>query len=194
VGNSNRNGEAKVVCDRCNGKHLTESCPVFKKARPKHRDAWVNKGRKTPLSMGSSGGNVKTWSARVVRQPGDGNCLFHSLAYGIGGTNAYKLRQQVCDFISRNSNLEIGGDPIKDWVQYDSGCSVSRYVSGMSRSGRWGGGIEIAACAHLKRVNVHVWERSWGYHKRISCFEVKNPRKIVNVVYGGRMHYDALVV
>ena len=38
--------------------------------------------------MGKSGGNFKLRSARVIRQPGDGNCLFHSMAYHLGGTNA----------------------------------------------------------------------------------------------------------
>ena len=39
----------------------------------------------------------------------------------------------------------------------------------------WGGGIEMAACSHLKRVNVHVYERStYGTYKRISCFDYDN--------------------
>ncbi|GAB5354670.1 hypothetical protein AAMO2058_000138900 [Amorphochlora amoebiformis] len=183
----------KPCCDACNGPHETKTCPVYKKPRPKHKDAWVNKGRRTPLAMGSSGGNVKTRNAQVVSQPGDGNCLFHSLAYGLG-SNANRVRQEVCRFLLRNPKLEIGGDTIHEWIEYDSNCSVRTYVSKMSRSGVWGGGIEIAACAHLYGVNVHVWERSWGVYKRISCFEVKGARKVINVIYGGRMHYDALIV
>mmetsp|Transcript_9294 Transcript_9294/g.22862 ORF Transcript_9294/g.22862 Transcript_9294/m.22862 type:complete len:431 (-) Transcript_9294:60-1352(-) len=186
--------EGKLCCDRCNGNHLTEHCPIYRKPRPKHKDAWVNKGKK-PARMGSSGGNVTTRSASVVRQPGDGNCLFHSLAYGLGTTNARNLRSQICRFIYNNPKLDIGGNTIEEWVDYDRGCGVGRYANHMNSNGIWGGGIEIAACAHMNRVNVYVWERTWsGSHKRISCFEVKGARKVVNVVYQGRMHYDALIV
>jgi hypothetical protein len=42
--------------------------------------------------MGSDGGNVIVANARVVRQPGDGSCLFHSLAHGLGdGTSALQV-------------------------------------------------------------------------------------------------------
>mmetsp|Transcript_18125 Transcript_18125/g.27185 ORF Transcript_18125/g.27185 Transcript_18125/m.27185 type:complete len:459 (-) Transcript_18125:43-1419(-) len=187
--------KGKLCCDRCNGKHLTSQCPIYKKPRPKHKDAWVNKGRKTPLSMmGSSGGDVRIRDAKVYRQPGDGNCLFHSLGYGLG-TNAYRLRQEICRFISRNPNLEIGENCIYEWVEYASNKSVRGYASYMSRSGIWGGGLEIASCAHMKQVSIHVWKRSgWnGGFKRISCFEVKGARKVVNILYSGGVHYDALV-
>mmetsp|Transcript_15186 Transcript_15186/g.18239 ORF Transcript_15186/g.18239 Transcript_15186/m.18239 type:complete len:390 (+) Transcript_15186:96-1265(+) len=191
-GGSGFKKDGKLCCDKCNKPHLTEDCPTYRKARPKHKDAWVNLGKK-PIEMGSSGGNVKTFSAHVVRQPGDGNCLFHSLSHGLR-SNASTLRRKICSFILNNPGLDIGGDTIKEWVHYDKGCSVSRYVDRMSRNGCWGGGIEIAACAHMAGVNVHVWERGWGYHKRISCFDVKNATKTINVVYQGRMHYDALVL
>jgi len=89
----------KGTCDKCDGPHLTDSCPVYKKKRDDHPDAWRNFGRKTPLEMGKGGGNFKLKSARVVRQPGDGNCLFHSMSYGIQGANAGSLRREIANFI-----------------------------------------------------------------------------------------------
>ncbi len=74
-------------------------CPIYKKKKEDHPDAWRNFGRKTPLEMGSGGGNFKLRSARVIRQPGDGSCLFHSLAYGIPGTSASTLRRDIASFI-----------------------------------------------------------------------------------------------
>ena len=61
--------------------------------------------------------------------------------------------------------------------------------------GGWGGGIEMAAASHLKRVNINVYERcgSSGF-KRISCFQVPGAQQTVRVVYRGGVHYDALVV
>jgi len=57
------------------------------------------------------------------------------------------------------------------------------------------GGIEMAACSHLKRVNVHVYQRSTDdSYKRISCFDCKKgARMTVRVLYCGGTHYDAMV-
>mmetsp|Transcript_8200 Transcript_8200/g.20359 ORF Transcript_8200/g.20359 Transcript_8200/m.20359 type:complete len:370 (+) Transcript_8200:214-1323(+) len=183
----------KGTCDKCDGPHLTDSCPIYKKAKEDHPDAWRNFGRKTPLGMGASGGNFKLKNARVVRQPGDGSCLFHSLSYGLGSTNASTLRRQIADFVSANPKLEIAETPMNDWVKWDSGTSVQQYASKMAVSG-WGGGIEMAACSHLKKVNVHVYEKTlFGNYKRISCFDVPNARQTLHVLYRGGVHYDALV-
>ena len=66
----------------------------------------------------------------------------------------------------------------------------------MAQGGVWGGGIEMAAVSHLKRVNVFVYQQSGGGYKRISSFESPSagggkPRA-VRVLYGGGVHYDAL--
>lgn len=183
----------KGTCDKCDGAHLTDMCPNYKKKKEDHPDAWRNFGRKTPLEMGKGGGNFKLRSARVIRQPGDGSCLFHSMAYGIPGTSATALRRDIASFIKANPNLDIAETPMKDWVKWDSGSTVAQYASRMAVSG-WGGGIEMAACSHLKRVNIHVYERgSFGSYKRISCFDVDGARTTVHVLYCGGVHYDALV-
>jgi hypothetical protein len=45
----------KGTCDKCDGGHLTDDCPIYKKKRDDHPDAWRNFGRKSPLEMGKSG-------------------------------------------------------------------------------------------------------------------------------------------
>jgi hypothetical protein len=59
----------------------------------------------------------------------------------------------------------------------------------------WGGGIEMAACSHLKKVNVHVYERRQdGSFERISCFDSPTPTmRTVEVLYQGGVHYDSLL-
>ncbi len=134
-------------------------------------------------------------SARVVRQPGDGSCLFHALSYGLrDGSTAHALRRQVAVFIESNPALTISDSPLQDWVRWDSGCSVSSYCRRMTQGGVWGGGIEMAAVSHMKGVNVFVYEgnEARGF-KRISSFEVPGASRTVRVLYGGRVHYDALV-
>ena len=134
-------------------------------------------------------------SARVVRQPGDGSCLFHALSYGLrDGSTAHALRRQVAVFIESNPALTISDSPLQDWVRWDSGCSVSSYCRRMTQGGVWGGGIEMAAVSHMKRVNVFVYQASGGGYKRISGFEASPSAgsKAVRVLYGGGVHYDAL--
>lgn len=57
--------------------------------------------------------------ARVVRQPGDGSCLFHSLAHGLrDGVSAHALRNQIVRFIEGNADLEVADSPLKDWARH----------------------------------------------------------------------------
>eukprot|EP00929_Paragymnodinium_shiwhaense_P062079 TRINITY_DN3099_c0_g1_i1.p1 TRINITY_DN3099_c0_g1~~TRINITY_DN3099_c0_g1_i1.p1 ORF type:complete len:469 (+),score=85.81 TRINITY_DN3099_c0_g1_i1:82-1407(+) len=185
------------TCDKCDGPHDTEKCPHFKKARETHKDAWVNKGRQAPLQMGKDNGNFVLRNARFVPQPGDGSCLFHSLCFGLnqGRHAADRLRKELAAFVKANPNLEIAGDTMAEWVHWDSGKSCASYASTMAAGRRWGGGIEMAACSHLKKVNVHVYEknRRAGGFKRISCFDYPQARKTIHVLYQGGIHYDALV-
>mmetsp|Transcript_28562 Transcript_28562/g.50856 ORF Transcript_28562/g.50856 Transcript_28562/m.50856 type:complete len:621 (-) Transcript_28562:46-1908(-) len=199
-GSAGSNG-IKVRCDKCDQAHPTEQCPFFKGGRDKHKDAWVNYGRKHPLEMGTSGGNFVLKRARHIRQPGDGSCLFHSLSFGLKsiGINGYdnsamSLRRAIANFIHRNASLEIAGDTIEEWVKWDSESSVKSYASRMSVSG-WGGGIEMAACSRLKGVNIHVYQHKRGEYHRISCFDAPNASrhtKTIHILYVGGMHYDAL--
>lgn len=187
-------------CNKCDGPHATDACPYFKKDREQHKDAWVNYGKKHPRQMGGQGGNFILKHGKCVRQPGDGSCLFHSLSFSLnhaGHSNnlsASELRRELARFIEQNPDLEIAGDKLEEWIRWDANCSVSTYARNMSCGG-WGGGIEMAACSHLKEVNVHVYESRWfGGYKRISCFDCPQPtQRTLHVLYQGGVHYDALV-
>ncbi|KAJ9468009.1 hypothetical protein DIPPA_23056 [Diplonema papillatum] len=184
---------AAEVCDKCDGKHATAMCPYYKKPREDHPDAL----RRKPPEMGRPCGNVVATSARVIRQPGDGSCLFHSLSYGLGSTcSATSLRKELCAWIKCNPMCPIAETPLKDWLWWDSKLSPADYASRMSYAG-WGGGIEMAACSHLNRINIHVWEQNKngpGY-RRISCFDSPPPAaRTIDVLYQGGVHYDALVL
>lgn len=111
--------QGKLKCDKCDGPHLTDACPHFRKPREVHKDAWVNYGQKHPLQMGTDGGNYMLKNARMVRQPGDVSCLFHSLSFGLnGGVGNYcqnwasSLRRELAQFIAANPQLEIAGDTL----------------------------------------------------------------------------------
>ena len=156
----------------------------------------------------------------MVRQPGDGSCLFHSLSYGLGEGNAASLRERVAAYVEASPSTCIGGSAIKDWVQWDSGLTPSAYARRMRGEGQWGGAIEIAITCKLAGVAVHVFEPagSAGGFRCISTFApdedesagsaaesrasgagvpggaAARTRRTVRLLYGGRVHYDALVV
>lgn len=188
-----------ITCDKCDGPHETDCCPHFKNTREKHKDAWAHYGSKNPRQLGATKENFVLRGGRRVAQPGDGNCLFHSLCYGLnagksmGRISAGELRSQLASFIYRNPHLEIAGDSLEEWVRWDANSSPSAYASRMSRGG-WGGGLEMAACSLLKKVNVHVYENALGGFKRISRFDCPGKAsKTLHVLYQGGVHYDALL-
>ena len=115
-------------------------------------------------------------------------------------STAADLRLELENYISENCNEKISGNAISDWVLWDSKSSVTAYTDRMRHGSDWGGAIEIAVCARIKNIEVHIYERKDNNFQLISKFEpcfsnyAKIERKFVSVVYGGRCHYDALVI
>ncbi|CAE7553272.1 L [Symbiodinium sp. CCMP2456] len=180
----------KLTCDKCDGNHATEDCPHFKKPRDQHPDAWNLVG-KSHLVAASLADQKFVTRGRVVRQPGDGSCLFHALAFGLGGTTARHLREEAAQLIERQPQSQIIGTALQDWVKMDSGRTVGGYVNQLRR-GAWGGGIELAVLAKSRKVMVEVYEARKGGFARIAKFG--EGRKAVQVLYQGRLHYDALLL
>ncbi|CAE7687300.1 L [Symbiodinium sp. CCMP2592] len=180
----------KLTCDKCDGNHATEDCPHFKKPRDHHPDAWNLVG-KSHLVAASQADQKFVTRGRIVQQPGDGSCLFHALAFGLGGTSARQLREEAAQLIERQPQSQIIGTALQDWVKMDSGRTVGGYVHQLRR-GAWGGGIELAVLAKSRRVMVEVYEARKGGFARIAKFG--EGRKAVQVLYQGRLHYDALLL
>jgi len=178
-------------CDKCDGPHVTDQCPWFKKDREAHPDA-----SKPKQLLNQPNGPVEILKdARVVRQPADGSCLFHSLAYGLkDGSTAFSLRNKISSFIRDNPKQSFCDSPLEDWVKWDANCSVNEYAMRMASPSQWGGGIEMAVLSHLAQATVLVYEQNKGGsgHKRIGTFEIKGNKKVVRIVYQGGVHYDAL--
>mmetsp|Transcript_53800 Transcript_53800/g.128172 ORF Transcript_53800/g.128172 Transcript_53800/m.128172 type:complete len:221 (-) Transcript_53800:46-708(-) len=132
---------------------------------------------------------------QVVRAPGDGSCLFHSLAAGLGnGCTSKSLREEICDFISRHADLEISGTPLRDWILWESELSVAQYVSRMRKSSTWGGAIEMLALANARNLSIRVFQLTdTGEMEEISSFSGPSPSATLDVLYQGGVHYDALL-
>lgn len=204
---SGARGGSSSTCDKCDGPHATDACPHFRKDRDTHKDAWAHysgaaaagkahlKARESVAPRALPRG-----SANVVRMPGDGSCLFHSIAYGLGSfghhEDGYSVRSRVSNFIAQKPDFEISGTPLRSWVDWDSNQTISSYVNRLSSGGFWGGGVEMAAAAQIFGVDVAVYEQDYydGGFRRISDFlSDARPSGAVLLVYSGRAHYDALV-
>ena len=180
-------------CDKCDGDHHADVCPHFRKERDKHRDAWAQYGKGGEAGEAGQGA-VVVRGARVVRQPGDGACLFHSLAHGVG-SSAASLRAQLASFVEESPDAEIAGAPLRDWVLWECGLAPAQYARRMRGAGQWGGAIELAIFSHVHKVAVCVYEpEPGGGHRRISVFGRLPSPKALHLLYGGRVHYDALVL
>ncbi|MGI9554391.1 MAG: hypothetical protein ACR2M6_00330, partial [Vampirovibrionia bacterium] len=77
-------------CDKCDGPHATSKCPYFNgKVRENHKDAlqaYIHLKKQKNLGAGNHGASrdnvLENVRGKVIGQPGDGSCLFHSLSYG----------------------------------------------------------------------------------------------------------------
>ena len=132
-------------------------------------------------------------------QPGDGDCLFHSLAHFLPGETPATLRGRVARCICDTPDEIVAGSPLRDWVEWDSGLDPSAYASRVVGAHHWGGAIEMAVLAHLLNMAIHVYERETaggqGTFRQIARFGGESDLACVaHVVYEGRSHYDALRV
>ena len=155
-----------VCCDKCDGPHETSTCPHFRKGRGAHPDEQRSASGRSIYDTGSTDAHFVLRNARVARQPGDGSCLFHSLAFTSRVGSARYVRQMIAKFIVRHPKLNIADSPLSDWIKWESGAGVKRYAAQMSRGGVWGGGIEMAVFSRLAKMNVHVYERMSSPRRR----------------------------
>lgn len=153
--------------------------------------------------LGRSRGEAKEQAANelivdgvLIRQPEDGSCLFHSIAYGLGdGAEAGALRAQIAECIGEKPTLQIAKTTIEEWVRLTAGTTTATYTQELSLQSTWGGALEMAVAAQIKGINIDVYERCHhDQFRRISSFATADTTRTVNVVYRTKpcRHYDAL--
>jgi len=128
---------------------------------------------------------------RIRQVPGDGNCLFHSIAtclsYAANGTHvcmrdtsalysvSKMLRTAAVDCLSCNPQRRLflqGSEYLRAGelvsaaaAQYD--LSGEEYCEQMRRDSYWGGGPEIVALCNVLRRPIHVYELCTDAHPDI---------------------------
>ncbi|THG02014.1 hypothetical protein TEA_002580 [Camellia sinensis var. sinensis] len=145
---------------------------------------------KPDLSLGNN--------LRTIRIPGDGRCLFRSVAHGaylrsgkpspsesLQKELADELRDKVADeFIKRRTDTEwfIEGD-------FDT------YVTQMRQPHIWGGEPELLMSSHVLQVPITVFmcDKKSGRHKIVAEYgQEYGKENPIRVLYHGYGHYDAL--
>ena len=135
---------------------------------------------------------------KLIKQPGDGSCLYHSLSRGeweLGrrGTPHAELRRELAMWVKSNGPLPFNGKTVSAWLESELGrpMSVAAYAKQQSVDG-WGGPLEILAFVLLKKVNVWVWvPLAQGRYRRTSCFNVPHGQKEVGTINISHIYYTA---
>eukprot|EP00434_Breviolum_minutum_P042688 symbB.v1.2.038012.t2/scaffold5779.1/size23665/1 len=145
------------------------------------------------MSQVTMAGVISGWmmfrgAARSRKQPRDGSCLYHALSCGLGQPNgSRKLRRSLATYLRENPNqVATNTLTLEDLLRADSNLSVNEYARRQAKSG-WGGGVEMAACSLMMKVDIHVYQvvENSSDFIRISCFDSPNAVKTINVLYQG---------
>ncbi len=137
---------------------------------------------------------------RIVSQKGDGNCLFHGMAYilrtkGSRNITGTELRHQTVQFVLRNPDFSFQGKKVCQWVQELEGqnVSINSYVEHLRR-GMYGGTLEIQIVAWLHKAQFRVFVEHLHTYK---CIFTTEPESSLqgNLLFRGKemaAHYDVL--
>ena len=103
----------------------------------------------------------------MIKQPPDGDCFFHSIAFEIARIKGKPmkenagtlLRRELCRNIRDDHAWKIDGKSVQEWVVTCAGTSLSVYLGKMfvnAGRGSYGGFLEAALLANRMGVRIHM--------------------------------------
>ena len=205
VKENGQKGEVRLECGKCGATgHDTKDCPHYQGAKEDHEDVWCHFGRENWPAPSRSNQANKIITGRVIKRPGDGSCLYHSLLFCTTDGwpephAAQNLRRELADYLQQHPEETIAGSTLSQWVEYAVKEPLESYADRIRERG-WGGAIEIACFALKRSVDVFVWERE-GDSDNFKCIaefltdastDLKEKMPTANIIYQGRAHYDVL--
>ncbi len=134
---------------------------------------------------------VYPFSIGKVKMPGDGNCFFHAVGYGLTKqqieiTNHVTVRKRSVRYLQEHTALLAEFPP-------ENQCSDEDYISAMETLGTWVEGVIILAFAEEFNVHLCVVDiNDNGEEFFIHFNDKQHVRGIVGVVRCNNQHYDAL--
>ena len=186
-------------CERCDGNHPTAECNHYRRPRLEHPDAQPLPPGERPLPTTTSSSQVDA-SGKLIKQPADGSCLYHTLVFGLRHANlkpppASHLRLNMATWAALHARLVVHGKTLHTWLRWEAGGSESyqQYCDRQALCG-WDGVIEIIVATRMFQVAVAVWvplERC--RFRRTALFEPDGAAKAtIHVCRTGGVHYDYL--
>eukprot|EP00928_Gymnodinium_smaydae_P030848 TRINITY_DN22814_c0_g1_i1.p1 TRINITY_DN22814_c0_g1~~TRINITY_DN22814_c0_g1_i1.p1 ORF type:complete len:584 (+),score=140.99 TRINITY_DN22814_c0_g1_i1:51-1754(+) len=149
---------------------------------------------------------------RIVREAGDGSCLFNALArQALGDPSlAGRARTEICDWMRAYlvpSALASGRSPVTEphrrmleaqraelFAGSDGDTRVLRYVERMRRPTEWGSGLEALSAAYVYGRPVHVWSRQGASVLEPPKLAAASSRpQAIRLMHNGRNHWNSLL-
>ena len=127
--------------------------------------------------------DLKNIGYYIKEVEGDGNCLFRSVAEQIeeNENNFQEYRGKCVEYMKENK------DSFAPFL--DEGQPIDEYIEKISKSGEWGGNLEIYALSMALHVNFYI------YIFEQPVYVVKNwddPKKDIMLTYHNGKHYNSL--
>ena len=133
--------------------------------------------------------------------PGDGRCMFHSLAFGLSHAygkpvSASDLIESVCayyDFFASFALYASEPETIAQWIQMETGLSIVEYTHQLKRNRKWGGYIDLIAVSRIYSCDIEVYTNlsSRAQYSVASECPTSHTKQIA-IFYNGSNHYDAI--
>ena len=129
-------------------------------------------------------------NAHIIRQHGDGNCLFRAVAYLVYGDASVHdvVRAKCLEIMTKNKNY------FQDFISAD----VDAYLTHLKKDAVWGGHTEIHAMSALYQRPIHVLSLNTAHPEQAPLCERIGHQKYghalpVLLSYHKRSHYNAIV-
>ena len=84
-------------------------------------------------------GSLVLQRGQTRRMPGDGNCLYYSLSFGLNKIpkcsewTAQQLRLHLAHWVAEHPTVEVAGQQLKTWILWDSNSSITEYAATMTK-------------------------------------------------------------
>ena len=116
-----------------------------------------------------------------------------------------QLRDVLLDWVSQNGDAECAGLTIRQWVEFETGETLSSYERRLRRPAQWGGVVELYALTQCFRITVSVWEPagsdgSFARRHKLSAASAAPSKRpgaarspSAHLFYNGVNHYNVFV-
>ena len=128
------------------------------------------------------------------------SCLFNSMhvllsKHGILIKDSQILRRKITKFMKSNPDYDLSSGKLKDWVKMvaeDQGKTSNNYISHMTSSSTWGGGMELAVMSKMFSIKIEIITSS--SQKPVAVFECSNNPDATFVLHWTGTHYSPVEI